>query len=50
MDEIGYRKFDIYEGILFCIELLEIMFKEFFDLEYKLLLLEILELLDELML
>ena len=49
VDETGYRKFDIHEGILFCIELSETMFKESSDLEYKSPLLEILESLDELM-
>ena len=49
VDEKGYRKFDIHEGILFCIELSETMFKESSDLEYKSPLLEILESLDELM-
>lgn len=49
VDEKGYRKFDIHEGILFCIELSETMFKESSDLDYKSPLLEILESLDELM-
>ena len=49
VDETGYRKFDIHEGILFCIELSETMFKESSDLDYKSPLLEILESLDELM-
>nr|CAL36002.1 HDF1 protein [Saccharomyces paradoxus]CAL36003.1 HDF1 protein [Saccharomyces paradoxus] len=49
MDETGYRKYDIHEGILFCIELSETMFKESSELDYKSPLLEILESLDELM-
>ncbi|CAI4048901.1 ATP-dependent DNA helicase YKU70 SKDI_13G4150 [Saccharomyces kudriavzevii IFO 1802] len=49
MDDAGYRKFDIHEGILFCVELSETMFKESQELDYKSPLLEILESLNELM-
>ena len=49
MDEPGYRKFDMHEGILFCVELSETMFKESSELDYKSPLLEILESLNELM-
>nr|CAL36004.1 HDF1 protein [Saccharomyces paradoxus] len=49
MDETGYRKYDIHEGIMFCIELSETIFKESSELDCKSPLLEILESLDELM-
>ncbi|KOG97613.1 ATP-dependent DNA helicase YKU70 [Saccharomyces eubayanus] len=48
-DDASYRKFDIHEGIIFCIELSESMFKESPELNYKSPLLEILESLNELM-
>lgn len=45
----GYRKYDIHEGIIFCIELSESMFSELEELNYKVQLVEILETLDQLM-
>lgn len=48
-EDASYRKFDIHEGILFCIELSASMFKESPELNYKSPLLEILESLNELM-
>lgn len=45
----GYRKYDIHEGILFCIELSEGMYEESPELNYKVQLIEILETLDHLM-
>ncbi|KAM3164274.1 ATP-dependent DNA helicase II subunit 1 [Lachancea thermotolerans] len=46
--ESKYKKFEVHEGIIFCVELSEAMFKEPFDLN-KVQLLEILETLLELM-
>lgn len=45
----GYRKYDVHEGITFCIELSERMFQEVPELNYKVQLMEILETLDHLM-
>lgn len=49
IDTVGYKKFDIHEGIIFCIELSGSMFKEVPELNRKIQLIEILESLKELM-
>lgn len=45
----SYRKYDVHEGIIFCIELSPGMFEELSELNYKVQLLEILDTLGELM-
>lgn len=45
----GYRKYDVHEGIVFCVELSDSMFGESEELNGKVQLLEILETLDHLM-
>lgn len=45
----GYRRYDIHEGIIFCIELSNGMFDELPELNYNIQLVEILETLDQLM-
>ncbi|EDO14691.1 hypothetical protein Kpol_1068p1, partial [Vanderwaltozyma polyspora DSM 70294] len=45
----SYRKYDVHEGIMFCVELSEQMFQQLPELNYKVQLLEILESLLELM-
>lgn len=45
----SYKKYDIHEGIVFCIELSSSMFQELAELDYKVQLVEILETLDQLM-
>lgn len=45
----GYKKYDVHEGIAFCIELSDGMFSELPELDNKIQLVEILETLDHLM-
>lgn len=45
----SYRKYDVHEGIVFCIELSAGMFQELSELNYKVQLVEILETLEQLM-
>lgn len=45
----SYRKYDVHEGIVFCIELSDGMFQELSELNYKIQVVEILETLEQLM-
>ncbi|CAR27350.1 ZYRO0C14850p [Zygosaccharomyces rouxii] len=45
----SYRKYEVHEGIIFCIELSAGMFQELSELNYKVQLVEILETLEQLM-
>ncbi|GAV53342.1 hypothetical protein ZYGR_0AI06260 [Zygosaccharomyces rouxii] len=45
----SFRKYDVHEGIVFCIELSAGMFQELSELNYKIQLVEILETLEQLM-
>ena len=47
--KVSYRKYNVHEGIIFCIELSENMYQELSELHYKVQLQEILESLSELM-